>query len=621
MDPEFEQKMMRYLKATQTSPPCEHAGIECRKIHENCIVQEAWNTWRQKPKTLPDAEHPLVFSLWSAGLDRHKAQALASWTGYGMSQAPKLVDAYCQLQRSLTLSPGSPVCDQCQPSTNTWAYCGPYGIDSCRRIPVGVASFSRQLTRDDQVLCIGRRGALKYCSSQSFMAVSHVWAHGWQGTSETGICSRLVDVLLDIATRFFGVEWIWIDVAMISEEKVARTLAINSMDLVYSTAKATLVCDRLLINLDDCSGQELALAIDAADWMTRVWTMQEAMLSKRLCILTRSRIVELAPETSKLVYDTDPTGLWKTFGALQLFANLAHDPRPSLDTVVALSYERLTKAPEDMAKALFPLFGLKWPGPHTTLAQGQIILLKHLGAEASRLVSLHGATGMPSPWGWAPLAIPGSTNSLTSLGRFVTTDGLRGMWGWKEVKTVDFIENPGMQDTNTSNPLLTPISAFIPGFIQSFNKTRLYREQTVPGSASLSDFCQDVHRAFVITATARWSPDNTFTTRLCHLTDMTTGFARLRNTDNGEMFKATITFSKSNPWPWSGKRLILLSSADLSNQRRDSALTYWENIQYFTIASIESILDGKYQMRRLGSVMTGGITIKGESEAISGTLH
>ncbi len=72
------------------------------------------------------------------------------------------------------------------------------------------------------------------------MAVSHVWEHGWQGNSEEGVCSRTLELLLDVAA-LFDLEWVWLDIVMISGVKEIRATSINSMNLVYSSAKVTVV--------------------------------------------------------------------------------------------------------------------------------------------------------------------------------------------------------------------------------------------------------------------------------------------------------------------------------------------------------------------------------------------
>ena len=114
--------------------------------------------------------------------------------------------------------------------------------------------------------------------------MSHVWSHEWQGVSEDGICSRVLEMLLAVASSF-GLEWIWLDVAMISGVEEIRTMSVNAMNRVYSTAAVTLVCDRLILSMKGGTDREKALVVSLSDWFTRLWTMQEALLSQKLVFL------------------------------------------------------------------------------------------------------------------------------------------------------------------------------------------------------------------------------------------------------------------------------------------------------------------------------------------------
>jgi hypothetical protein len=91
--------------------------------------------------------------------------------------------------------------------------------------------------------------------------------------------------MLLLVASLFGLEWVWIDIAMINREPISRSLAINSMNFVYNSSKVTVVFDKLLISMDEGSDRERVMAMFLTDWMTRVWTMQEALLSKDLVFL------------------------------------------------------------------------------------------------------------------------------------------------------------------------------------------------------------------------------------------------------------------------------------------------------------------------------------------------
>jgi hypothetical protein len=109
--------------------------------------------------------------------------------------------------------------------------------------------------------------------------VSYVWAHEWQGDSQKGLCIRTLDLLLFVAS-LFGFEWVWINITMISREPISRRLAINSMNFVYTSTKVVVVFGRLLMPMEEGSDRERVMAVFLMDWMTGVWTMQEAFLSQ-----------------------------------------------------------------------------------------------------------------------------------------------------------------------------------------------------------------------------------------------------------------------------------------------------------------------------------------------------
>lgn len=560
-----------------------------------------------------------------------------------MTRAPELVKALRRIGADERLLPlpskhdngaihvgGIKACNQCKPGTNTWSYCAPYNIrqSDCHRVSV---DFNIKTKENGKVLCLGRNGATKYCAAHEFMAISHVWSHGWQGSAEDGICSRVLNMLLGIAATKFNVQWIWLDVAMISRDKTVRAMAINSMDAVYSTAKATLVVDRLLLNFvpraeDD---KQTALAITASDWMTRLWTMQEAMLSQNLLILTHRDPPPINPRDllHRIILAKHDATRWQQYAAIKLLSAMTRDPKPSLRKIVTFSYERTTTNPVDMVRALYPLFGLKWPDAETTLIQGQILLLKHLGQEAAILTSLSSPIGLPSPWGWAPLVIPGAVGgSLSGNGRYVSQDGLIGAWSWLEVVPVAMEPRDAVKGRLSSN------KGWMYDFKRSFRDSRKYREQlgqTAAGGTVL-DYMNhalgigaDILKSSIITTFAQWSGPPTQDLELSKLVGMKHVFAVFRQANNqSEQFKALLTYTENDPWPWSGQKLFFIASADLSAQTRDAALNPHDVPQYLDLVVVESEQSGWCIMKRVGKVVTGGVRLRGgKEEAIQGVLR
>lgn len=422
------------------SPDCDHHPIPCAWVSDNdhsCKINKLCQAWRARDSTYPEGTHPLVQALQSAGCNPLRARMVLAMEGYGMQPqtSTSLINAYKrhEAMKIKTVSKNIKVCDQCRPGTNTYALQGSSYDDGCFFLPVSVAENSG-IAQSGKVLCIGAGGELKWCGKDEFMAVSHVWDHGWQGDSEKGICTRVLDMLLTIA-NLFGLEYVWLDIAMISNVKEVRVMSINSMNLVYSTAKVTVVCDRLLISMAGGSDHERCMAICLCDWMTRVWTMQEAILSQDLVFIFGDCQINGGELLSALIGSAiQPDLHWQQYGAiLTLHGMVSALTAPMLDRVRSLARERLTTKSKDLVRAVFPLFKAEWPNPDITMEQGQEVLLRHLGQEGGRLASLHGPI-MPKPWSWAPLSIAGTSGAMPNPGSqmFVTPDGLHGRWAsWK----------------------------------------------------------------------------------------------------------------------------------------------------------------------------------------------
>ncbi|EED15940.1 hypothetical protein TSTA_010570 [Talaromyces stipitatus ATCC 10500] len=642
----LEMRLARFILGNN-APPCDHAPVACVPDPDNiaeCLVAQLQRRWHSEPRPFHQTEHPLVFAIWQAGYDRHKAQWLASEPGYGMTSAPELVRALKKVMADERLNnlptkdrndAGSVgairVCDQCKPGTNTWSYCAPYNVrqNVCRRVPIKLdLSMKSDIQEGGKVLCLGRNGATKYCCANEFMAISHVWSHGWQGSSEDGLCSRVLDMLLEIASTKFDVNWIWLDVAMISKDETTRAMSVNSMDTVYSTAKATLVVDRVLLNFHPVENddKQTALAITASDWMTRLWTMQEAMLSQNLLILTNRSLPPIDPRQllNRIILAKHDLDRWKQYRAIKILSSMTHDPKPSLHKIVNFSYERTTTKPVDMVRALYPLFGLKWPSSETTLIEGQILLLKHLGQEAAILTSLSSPIGLPSPWGWAPLVIPGASGGgLGGYGRYVSEqDGLMGAWSWLEIVPTSMTPQDAVRGRVSSG------NGWMEGFKQSFRDSRRYRSSNqnqqpaaLPNSVSgilhyTLGIGADIFKSGIITTFSEWGsgPGAPYAEL--------SALVALANGGKEEEYITLLTYVERDPWPWPNRRLFFIASADLSLQIRDSALQIHETAQYLDLVVVESEENGWFVMRRVGKAVTAGVKLRGEhKEGIQGVLH
>lgn len=133
----------------------------------------------------------------------------------------------------------------------------------------------------------------------------------------------------------------------------------------------------------------------------------------------------------------------------------------------------------------------------------------------------------------------------------------------------------------------------------------------------------DILKSSIITTFASWSGQPTQDLELSKLVGMKHVFAVFRAANNpSEQFKALLTYTANDPWPWQNQRLFFIASVDLSAQTRDAALKPYETAQYLDLVIVESEQSGWCVMRRVGKVITGGVKLKGgKEEGIQGALR
>ena len=292
---------------------CEHPPIPCvtNPSTSQCIVQTLHRKYEgHESSALVGRQNSVIDSVRLMHTFESDLKFRARETaGFPLEEAPHIVKAAQYLldlessdsgnANSIAPSVEPGFCGQCAPGTNTFALRGPYlPRSTCAPTPIDIGRYSHKLIREgsDDVLCLGRDGRLQYRPPGGYVAISHVWSHGWQGTSEDGICSRLLDLLIDTAESF-QCSWIWLDIALISGLPQFRSRSVNAIPQVFRGAKKTLVFDRLLLSMD-CHGisdYEMCLSIHVSDWKTRVWTMSESKTSAQLMFLWSNKHKELGP--------------------------------------------------------------------------------------------------------------------------------------------------------------------------------------------------------------------------------------------------------------------------------------------------------------------------------------
>lgn len=122
-----------------------------------------------------------------------------------------------------------------------------------------------------------------------FVAISHVWSDGWgnEGAKEINCCQlKLIQRQILSATKNkstpFWMDTLIIPVGQTDNEKKARKKAIRQIFSVFSASTHTIVIDNGLLSMQDGPKAEAAMKILSSGWTQRLWTLQEAHLSKKI---------------------------------------------------------------------------------------------------------------------------------------------------------------------------------------------------------------------------------------------------------------------------------------------------------------------------------------------------
>lgn len=161
---------------------------------------------------------------------------------------------------------------------------------------------------------------------KSYAIFSHVWTDGFgslDGKNGTSLCvlHMFSKMLEKVAVQRGGSsavpELFWIDTLAIpvgDKYAIQRREAIKQMHHIYTHAKYTIVLDLSLMRTTVGPGySNPAMTITMCRWMTRLWTLQEAVLSKNLffCfsdhIFPMTQLEELFPDEDSELQSSIPS--------------------------------------------------------------------------------------------------------------------------------------------------------------------------------------------------------------------------------------------------------------------------------------------------------------------------
>ncbi|GAP91721.2 putative het domain protein [Rosellinia necatrix] len=204
-------------------------------------------------------------------------------------------------------------------------------------------------------------------SNTPYVAISHVWADGLGSTTEKGLPTCQLRWLSSLVSKIQPGAAFWTDGICIPEADHIRKKAIGMMARTYNEAVAVLVLDS---GVQLCSSaqppDEKVLRVLTSGWMRRLWTLQEAVLSKELHLAFADRtllLTDLMPPPSDMLLSPHLTNL-----AGELF--------------------RLTKLSKHNSYAIGDVArSLRWRGTGKP-ADETLAIASLLGADASDLVDL-----------------------------------------------------------------------------------------------------------------------------------------------------------------------------------------------------------------------------------------
>ncbi|KAF7502794.1 hypothetical protein GJ744_005053 [Endocarpon pusillum] len=201
--------------------------------------------------------------------------------------------------------------------------------DNCTEIGPDTAELDSIVKRGNVPLLQYEKGAnvvklvemTKPCDND-YVVFSHVWADGYGNPNANKLNKCVLNLFLSLfddirsengAQNSSGnlmPENFWIDTLAIPVDinsKDLRKKAIGMMHDIYMGAKHTIVLDAGLMDMDRGEGYaQPAMRITLSRWMTRLWTLQEAVLSKKLYFNFSDQVYSLDRLESLFEGENDP---------------------------------------------------------------------------------------------------------------------------------------------------------------------------------------------------------------------------------------------------------------------------------------------------------------------------
>ncbi|CAP79837.1 Pc12g02100 [Penicillium rubens Wisconsin 54-1255] len=260
-------------------------------------------------------------------------------------------------------------------------------------------------------------------ASTTYIAISHVWADGLGSTAEAGIPScqitRLSAMVQKIAPNSFT---FWLDSLCVPARKDMRKKAIGLMAQTYRNASAVLVLDSTLQSTPLSAPRELKLLrVISSPWMQRLWTLQEAILSKEVIFAFADNqlapLAELIPSGEDLLANAVAADLASEIFRLQKYKERIL----TLSDISSALRWRTSSKPADETLAIAGLFDTNDKVNAFTLAglpaekrmASFLLSLRHL---PYNIIFLSGRKLTEPAFRWAPTTFMRAVESTLSFG-------------------------------------------------------------------------------------------------------------------------------------------------------------------------------------------------------------
>lgn len=277
---------------------------------------------------------------------------------------------------------------------------------------------------------------VKNAANAPYVAISHVWADGLGSSTETGLPTCQLRRIASLVSQIMPGAAFWMDSLCIPETKNLRKKAIGLMSRTYGEAEAVLVLDR---GMQLChSADEPALnmlRVRTSGWMQRLWTLQEAVLSKELYFSLSDNLLPL----SQLL--DSAKDLWLLRHTTELAMELVRlgKGRAGLYSLADVSRSlrwRTTNRPSDETLAIASLLGVSASILVNLPEEERMIrMLQEIGRFPRNILYLHARKLQVPGFRWAPasfMSAHGSVSggiylSVASPDATLTTRGLEGI--------------------------------------------------------------------------------------------------------------------------------------------------------------------------------------------------